>query len=116
MSLIAPLFFFQAEDGIRDYKVTGVQTCDLPISPSRAPRRPPPAVAASANGPPSAETPARLADGSGRDRSLLPGLHTSFLSAAPSRQCCATCAPSTAALAPVDRPSSRPRVAPSNHR
>src|SRR5256885_3519770 len=25
------LFFFQAEDGIRDYKVTGVQTCALPI-------------------------------------------------------------------------------------
>src|SRR2546426_8822866 len=27
-------FFFQAEDGIRDYKVTGVQTCALPILPS----------------------------------------------------------------------------------
>src|SRR2546429_534333 len=25
-------FFFQAEDGIRDVAVTGVQTCDLPIS------------------------------------------------------------------------------------
>src|SRR5256885_8736632 len=25
-------FFFQAEDGIRDYMVTGVQTCALPIS------------------------------------------------------------------------------------
>src|SRR5688500_20164456 len=25
---------FQAEDGIRDYKVTGVQTCALPISDS----------------------------------------------------------------------------------
>src|SRR5205807_4894112 len=25
-------FFFQAEDGIRDYKVTGLQTCALPIS------------------------------------------------------------------------------------
>src|SRR5688500_20149408 len=24
-------FLFQAEDGIRDYKVTGVQTCALPI-------------------------------------------------------------------------------------
>src|SRR3989454_9131226 len=31
-------FFFQAEDGIRDYKVTGVQTCALPISPHRAGR------------------------------------------------------------------------------
>src|SRR5256885_7483057 len=31
---IAVFFFFQAEDGIRDYKVTGVQTCALPISHS----------------------------------------------------------------------------------
>src|SRR5256885_8598783 len=32
-------FFFKAEDGIRDYKVTGVQTCALPISlPDRAAR------------------------------------------------------------------------------
>src|SRR2546429_5615192 len=28
-------FFFQAEDGIRDVAVTGVQTCALPISPDR---------------------------------------------------------------------------------
>src|SRR5205807_3230280 len=33
------LFFFQAEDGIRDYKVTGVQTCALPIF-ARSSRRP----------------------------------------------------------------------------
>src|SRR5690606_39422861 len=26
-----PPFFFQAEDGIRDFHVTGVQTCALPI-------------------------------------------------------------------------------------
>src|SRR4051794_41544924 len=26
------IFFFQAEDGIRDGRVTGVQTCALPIS------------------------------------------------------------------------------------
>src|SRR5688500_20109154 len=26
------MYFFQEEDGIRDYKVTGVQTCALPIS------------------------------------------------------------------------------------
>src|SRR5207249_9064955 len=26
------IFFFQAEDGIRDRNVTGVQTCALPIS------------------------------------------------------------------------------------
>src|SRR6266511_5111821 len=29
------LFFFQAEDGIRDFHVTGVQTCALPISEDR---------------------------------------------------------------------------------
>src|SRR2546430_7497700 len=29
-------FFFQAEDGIRDLTVTGVQTCALPISRLRA--------------------------------------------------------------------------------
>src|SRR5438874_9637823 len=28
-------FFFQAEDGIRDLYVTGVQTCALPICPAR---------------------------------------------------------------------------------
>src|SRR5688572_32484309 len=28
------VFFFQAEDGIRDLTVTGVQTCALPISPA----------------------------------------------------------------------------------
>src|SRR5215467_9345256 len=33
----ARLFFFQAEDGIRDYKVTGVQTCALPIFARRPP-------------------------------------------------------------------------------
>src|SRR5262249_59686095 len=27
-------FFFQAEDGIRDWSVTGVQTCALPIYPN----------------------------------------------------------------------------------
>src|SRR2546426_3516368 len=30
-SYFCVFFFFQAEDGIRDYKVTGVQTCALPI-------------------------------------------------------------------------------------
>src|SRR5256886_11096166 len=29
---VASIFFFQAEDGIRDLTVTGVQTCALPIS------------------------------------------------------------------------------------
>src|SRR5437879_12111656 len=30
-------FFFQAEDGIRDTSVTGVQTCALPISRKKIP-------------------------------------------------------------------------------
>src|SRR5207244_10631894 len=33
--VICCCFFFQAEDGIRDDLVTGVQTCALPISPGR---------------------------------------------------------------------------------
>src|SRR5438034_11411130 len=43
-------FFFQAEDGIRDHCVTGVQTCALPIStpgsgfPSRNSSAAPPPV------------------------------------------------------------------------
>src|SRR5688572_32485098 len=39
MFIVFFFFFFQAEDGIRDLTVTGVQTCALPISigqPSRA--------------------------------------------------------------------------------
>src|SRR5947209_15565600 len=32
------VFFFQAEDGIRDIGVTGVQTCALPILPRRLKR------------------------------------------------------------------------------
>src|SRR5207245_8531205 len=31
---VSVFFFFQAEDGIRDATVTGVQTCALPISSS----------------------------------------------------------------------------------
>src|SRR5256885_13201623 len=31
LTRVLNIFFFQAEDGIRDYKVTGVQTCALPI-------------------------------------------------------------------------------------
>src|SRR3712207_7257334 len=30
--IVSYIFFFQAEDGIRDIGVTGVQTCALPIS------------------------------------------------------------------------------------
>src|SRR3954463_16831311 len=34
--LSSNFFFFQAEDGIRDYRVTGVQTCALPINDKTA--------------------------------------------------------------------------------
>src|SRR5689334_25271902 len=42
-------FFFQAEDGIRDGTVTGVQTCALPISPCRAGRHSAAAMTVAAN-------------------------------------------------------------------
>src|SRR5258706_7984099 len=35
--LVDFFFFFQAEDGIRDWSVTGVQTCALPIFVRRCP-------------------------------------------------------------------------------
>src|SRR5258706_4192862 len=35
LSRVARFFFYQAEDGIRDWSVTGVQTCALPISSVR---------------------------------------------------------------------------------
>src|SRR5439155_10232625 len=52
------LFFFQAEDGIRDGHVTGVQTCALPICRRSPPRR---------RTPPGRRT-ARRSDSSGRTR------------------------------------------------
>src|SRR2546425_10337190 len=52
-------FFFQAEDGIRDKLVTGVQTCALPISRCRPARCAPPPWAA----------PGRRAPRAGRGRS-----------------------------------------------
>src|SRR5207244_8625875 len=39
--LFVLFFFFQAEDGIRDDLVTGVQTCALPICPGRGGHRGP---------------------------------------------------------------------------
>src|SRR5690606_40897141 len=38
-SLLLLAFFFQAQDGIRVFHVTGVQTCALPISHERLARR-----------------------------------------------------------------------------
>src|SRR5690606_41038245 len=58
-------FFFQAEDGIRDFHVTGVQTCALPIS-GRAAHRAPPGT--ERRGPMS--RPAWLEPLAGRDHSL----------------------------------------------
>src|SRR5256886_9546202 len=46
VQIVLDFFFFQAEDGIRDLTVTGVQTCALPISPAARPacgEGPPPA-------------------------------------------------------------------------
>src|SRR5205823_11252862 len=40
INVISFFFFFQAEDGIRDKLVTGVQTCALPIWPARDLARP----------------------------------------------------------------------------
>src|SRR5215475_1208527 len=37
MVLFFVFFFFQAEDGIRDFHVTGVQTCALPILEGEVP-------------------------------------------------------------------------------
>src|SRR3989442_12540937 len=42
LELVCSFFFFQAEDGIRDADVTGVQTCALPICFRRAVRFIPP--------------------------------------------------------------------------
>src|SRR5690606_39821650 len=41
-SFVLLFFFFQAEDGIRDFHVTGVQTCALPIYLRALPERPAP--------------------------------------------------------------------------
>src|SRR6266700_5375019 len=58
MIIILFFFFFQAEDGIRDFHVTGVQTCALPICVCAArPRRlrePVPRTQGQGHGPPSA--------------------------------------------------------------
>src|SRR2546429_7267137 len=40
VDIVQCVFFFQAEDGIRDVAVTGVQTCALPIFAATAARAP----------------------------------------------------------------------------
>src|SRR5690625_7199316 len=54
-------FFFQAEDGIRDGHVTGVQTCALPIYPATH-RRPHPPCPGPATGGVDRSLPRRLAE------------------------------------------------------
>src|SRR2546429_2364294 len=66
-------FFFQAEDGIRDVAVTGVQTCALPICGAAAPAAARSRPAGSHRGASARETPPRLrrrapAAASGPDR------------------------------------------------
>src|SRR2546422_5454012 len=73
------IFFFQAEDGIRDVAVTGVQTCALPIcsrrpGPSRGRRR---AGCADSGGPARARS--RAAGGSDRAPRSRSEEHTSEL-------------------------------------
>src|SRR2546430_7644983 len=46
---VSYVFFFQAEDGIRDLTVTGVQTCALPISMSPELKSTPGPLSASAS-------------------------------------------------------------------
>src|SRR5262249_58969513 len=69
--LVRLFFFFQAEDGIRDWSVTGVQTCALPIYQ----RRTPPSEASSAAvrwaGPQTGEADARDAISRRRGRHAL---------------------------------------------
>src|SRR5690625_5693867 len=70
LSVLASLFlffFFQAEDGIRDGHVTGVQTCALPIWTSPAPS---PGAPGSVAASPRRQGPAATA---GRDRRPPPG-------------------------------------------
>src|SRR2546421_5890647 len=47
LCIVFIFFFFQAEDGIRDLIVTGVQTCALPISNTGSPQSSSKAVQAS---------------------------------------------------------------------
>src|SRR5256885_3020691 len=70
---VCVFFFFQAEDGIRDYKVTGVQTCALPIC------RP------VAHAPPSRGGPARRALGAARGGAARPGRPESHRAAGSAR-------------------------------
>src|SRR2546430_10348691 len=62
--MVATFFFFQAEDGMRDLTVTGVQTCALPISGTRTSDGP--------TGPGESPRLVRHRAGDGPDRDLVP--------------------------------------------
>src|SRR5690606_41096471 len=69
--------FFQAEDGIRDFHVTGVQTCALPIlrtglPPHEAWERTVGRLVAAAPGAATAAAPAAATAAAGRDGTDLP--------------------------------------------
>src|SRR5260370_41954031 len=86
-------FFFQAEDGIRDSSVTGVQTCALPIS-QNVPQQtaPPPQVRAVLVPEPSLAAQPVPADAQLPDRVFASG-HTSAVTAvafSPDRRWAAT--------------------------
>src|SRR5215207_11429945 len=81
-------FFFQAEDGIRDPLVTGVQTCALPISrqPASSPRPP---------------TTSTTRSTTGHDQAGTPGMSASSPADGPSLNRCAnatTTAPTTTGI------------------
>src|SRR5690348_18038877 len=84
-------FFFQAEDGIRDGRVTGVQTCALPIS-RRAPR--------------AAARPRRAARRYGPPRT---GWHAACRGSRSSRRTAGTPDPSSSGCAEIGRASCRER-------
>src|SRR5690606_40913982 len=63
-------FFFQAEDGIRDFHVTGVQTCALPISNAHATYQNPATTDSTHDAPPHRHQRLRL---QGMEGQLLPG-------------------------------------------
>src|SRR5205807_5004235 len=69
------IFFFQAEDGIRDYKVTGVQTCALPISvaPVLPGAEPPPADTGTGAEAAAQQSADQLGNGGGQPGPAAPG-------------------------------------------
>src|SRR5690606_40131983 len=70
-------FFFQAEDGIRDFHVTGVQTCALPIL-TRTTRRTSSRSPSSATSTRASRTPRRTSSSSASRHSRAARAHCSW--------------------------------------